>query len=78
MINWREKLSSRKFWAAVAEFVTMLMIAFKFDESMVTQVSAVIMAGGGLIAWIVAEGLVDAARVGAAKPPDTLPENTEE
>lgn len=78
MINWKEKLSSRKFWAAVAEFVTMLMIAFKFDESTVTQVSAVIMAGGGLIAWIVAEGLVDAARVGAAKPPDTEPEKITE
>ena len=27
MIDWKKKLTSRKFWAAVAEFVTMLIIA---------------------------------------------------
>ena len=27
-IDWKRKLTSRKFWAAVCEFVTMLIIAF--------------------------------------------------
>ena len=55
------KLTSRKFWAAVAEFVTMLIIALKGDQETATQVAALIMAGAAVIAYIVGEGLVDAA-----------------
>ena len=53
------KLTSRKFWAALIGFVTQLMIAYGCTESQVAQVSAVIMAGATLIAYIVAEGMVD-------------------
>lgn len=55
------KLTSRKFWAAVAEFVTMLIIALKGDQETATQVAALIMAGAAVIAYIVGEGLADAA-----------------
>ncbi len=64
-MDWKQKLTSRKFWAAVVNFVTQLMIAFRMTESEVTQVAAVIMAGAGVIAYIVGEGLADAA---GAKP----------
>ena len=60
-MNWKQKLTSRKFWAAVVNFVTQLMFAFKFTESETTQVAAVIMAGAGVIAYIVGEGMADAA-----------------
>lgn len=60
MTNWKQKLTSRKLWLAVAEFVGMLMIAFGAAESEVTQVTAMIMAGAGVVAYIIAEGLVDA------------------
>lgn len=61
-INWIQKLTSRKFWAAIAEFVTMLLIAFKVSESEAAQITALIMAGASVIAYIVGEGLIDAAR----------------
>lgn len=56
------KVTSRKFWVAVVGFVTPLMVAFGYGEDVVTQAAAIIMAGGTLIAYIVGEGLVDAAR----------------
>lgn len=55
------KLTSRKFWVAVSEFVTMLLIALGTSESDAMQVAALIMAGAGAIAYVVAEGLTDAA-----------------
>ena len=60
MTNWKKKLTSRKFWAAVVGFVTPLLLAFSVAESTVTQVAGIIMAGADLIAYILAEGLVDA------------------
>lgn len=70
MINWKTKLTSRKFWLAVTEFVTMMMTAFKFADTTITQVAAIIMAGAGLVAYIIAEGFTDAK---AAKATIALP-----
>ena len=67
------KLTSRKFWTAVAEFVTMLIIAFKGTQETATQVAALIMAGAAVIAYIIGEGLIDAASVQQqpeVKPPE--------
>jgi len=66
-MNWKQKLTSRKFWAAVVNFVTQLMAAFKFAKTETAQVAAVIMAGAGVIAYIVGEGMADAA--GAMREP---------
>ena len=63
-MDWKQKLTSRKFWAAIANFVTMLVIAFGGTDQTATQITAIIMAGAGVIAWIVAEGMADAANVG--------------
>ena len=54
------KLTSRKLWLAVSEFVSMLIIALGYAENEATQVAALIMAGAGVIAYIVGEGLADA------------------
>ena len=54
------KLTSRKLWVAVSEFVSMLIIALGYAENAATQVAALIMAGAGAIAYIVGEGLADA------------------
>ena len=54
------KLTSRKLWLAVSEFVSMLIIALGYAENAATQVAALIMAGAGVIAYIVGEGLADA------------------
>lgn len=57
----KRKLLSRKLWAAAVEFVSMLMIALGSSETAAAQVTALIMAGASVIAYIVGEGLVDAA-----------------
>ncbi len=59
-IDWTHKLTSRKFWAAVAGFVTAIMIAAGAKDSSVTEVTAIIMAGATLIAYIIGEGMADA------------------
>lgn len=63
-IDWKRKLTSRKFWAAVADFIGMLLIALHVAESTAAQVTALIMAGAGVVAYIVGEGLADAAAQG--------------
>ena len=61
-INWKQKLSSRKFWAAVAGFVTAILVAFRVENGTVEQVTAIITAGGVLAAYILGESMVDANR----------------
>lgn len=65
-IDWKSKLTSRKFWTAIAEFVTMLIVAFNGSQETATQVAAIIMAGAAVVAYIIGEGLADAA--GASNP----------
>ena len=59
-IDWKRKQSSRKFWACIADFVGMQLIALHVAEDTATQVTAQIMAGGGVIAYMIAEGFADA------------------
>ena len=66
-INWKQKLSSRKFWAAAAGFVSALLVAFRASESTIAQVSAIITAGGVLVAYILGESMVDANRENSTK-----------
>lgn len=53
------KLTSRKFWLALASFVTMLMIYFGEDKTKAEEVAAIIMAGATVIGYLLAEGLAD-------------------
>ena len=62
-IDWKHKLTSRKFWAALIGFVTALLIAFNVDGLTIEQVIAVITATSTLIAYIIGEGMVDAAKI---------------
>ena len=64
-INWKQKLTSRKFWAAIIAFVTSILVANNVSNLTIEQVVAVITAASVLIAYIVGEGLVDAARIKA-------------
>lgn len=61
MDNIIRKLTSRKLWLAVCEFVSMLIIATGGTENEATRIAALIMAGAGVVAYIIGEGLVDAA-----------------
>lgn len=64
-INWKQKLTSRKFWAAVTGFVTAIMVAFGANDLTIEQVASIISASAVLIAYIIGEGMVDAARAGS-------------
>lgn len=65
-IDWARKLTSRKFWAAVVGFATPLMTMLQVSDSTAVQVTALIMAGGTLIAYIIGEGMTDAAATDSA------------
>lgn len=58
-IDWKRKLSSRKFWSAVVGWVTNVLVLFKFADSEITQIGALVMSTGCVIAYILAEGWVD-------------------
>ena len=62
-IDWKRKLTSRKFWVAIIGFVTTVMIALNIDKMTVEQVAAIISAMGTLVAYIIGEGLTDAAHI---------------
>ena len=60
-MDWKRKLTSRKLWLAIADFVGMLIIAFCFADVVATQVTSIIMAGAGVLGYLIAEGLADGA-----------------
>ena len=63
-ISWgdvKRKLTSRKLWMTVGSFVSIMILAGGGTESEAAQAVEVIMAGAVVIAYIVGEGLVDAA-----------------
>lgn len=60
-IDWKRKLTSRKLWIALASLVTNLILAFGGGEAVAVQVTAIIMSGAAVVAYIVGEGLIDAA-----------------
>ena len=64
MIDWKKKLSSRKFWLAVVGLVSGILTLFKMPESEVAQIGGVIMAVGSVVSYILAEGFIDAANAG--------------
>lgn len=63
-INWTKKLTSRKFWVSVASFTSMMILATGGTENTATQVTALIMAGASVVAYIIGEGLTDSANTG--------------
>ena len=66
-INWARKLTSRKFWAAVASFVSMMIVACGGTDNQATQITALIMAGAAVVAYIIGEGLTDSANIGVGE-----------
>ena len=64
-IAWFRKLTSRKLWTAVASFVSMMILATGGTDNTATQVTALIMAGASVVAYIIGEGLTDYANSGS-------------
>jgi len=64
-MKWVKKLTSRKFWVAVAAFVSGLIVAFKGDAETAETVSGIILQGAAVLGYLLAEGLVDAKSAAA-------------
>ncbi len=62
-IDWKRKLSSRKLWAAVAGIVTGLAMVFGLDENTISTVAGAVVSVASVVAYIMAEGKVDAESV---------------
>lgn len=60
-IDWKKKLTSRKFWVALAAFVALLITYFGGAQAQADKTTALIMAGATVIAYIIGEGLADSA-----------------
>lgn len=64
-IDWKRKLTSRKFWLAVIGLVSGLMLLFKVDGETVDKIAGLIMEAASVIAYLISEGMTDAAGVEA-------------
>lgn len=63
-MDWKRKFTSRKLWLAVAGLVTGIITLYRPGTD-TTQITGLILSLGSVVAYIVGEGLVDAANAGA-------------
>lgn len=63
-IDWKRKLSSRKFWALLAGLATSGMVLFNISDNTAAQVAAVIGAFGSVAVYMLSEAYVDGQAVG--------------
>ncbi len=62
-IDWKRKLTSRKFWVSVAGFAAGLIVAFGGKQSTADTVSGCILSGAAVVGYAIGEGLTDRANV---------------
>ena len=61
MIDWKTKLSSRKFWSLLIALIGAVLVALNVPHGSVESITAIIGAFASIITYILAEGIVDAA-----------------
>lgn len=61
-IDWKRKLTSRKLWMAIALFVSGIFAATGHKDTGVI-IAGLIMQGAAVVAYIIGEGLTDAAHI---------------
>ena len=57
--NLARKFTSRKFWMAVAGFIANILVLAGGSAGTTERITAMIMAGGMIIAYIIGEGFAD-------------------
>lgn len=62
-IDWKRKLTSRKFWLAIAVFVLAIFAYLNMDMD-AEKTKALIIAAGTVVAYIVGEGFADGMNKG--------------
>lgn len=60
-INWKQKLSSRKLWAALVGVVVGVAMAFGMDENEWAQIAGIVTSAVSVIAYIFGESSIDKA-----------------
>ena len=60
-IDWKRKLSSRKFWALIAGFVTGLIVFIVSPERSPEAIGGLVVTFGAIVSYIIGEGLADSA-----------------
>ena len=63
-VDWGRKLTSRKFWVAIAGFVSGCILAFGSSAETAELIVGVMMQGASVIAYIIGEGLADSTHNG--------------
>lgn len=60
-IDWKKKLTSRKWWVAMGAMVSGLILIFGGSESTAEMVCGTLMNVAAVIAYTIGEGLADAS-----------------
>lgn len=66
-IDWKRKLTSRKFWIAVTTMATCYIMAFGGTAETAETVTGCIAATATAIAYVIGEGLTDSTNVNSGK-----------
>ncbi len=61
-VNWKQKLTSRKLWAAVVGVIVGLAAAFGIEENDYAQIVGVVGSVVSVVGYIFGESAVDTAR----------------
>lgn len=67
-IDWKRKLTSRKFWVSLAGFVAGLIVIFGGSQEESDKISGAILSGAAVVGYILGEGLTDASAAKAVNP----------
>lgn len=65
--DWIRKLTSRKFWMALAAFISGLVAFINSPSGSPEAITSLIMSFGAVVAYIVGEGLADVASIHAVQ-----------
>lgn len=74
-MNWKQKLTSRKWWAAVSGVVISVMVLMNVDSVISERITALITSVSSLVAYTLAEGFIDAAAVKSIDPKEDNQDN---
>lgn len=62
-MNWKEKLTSRKLWAAIAGVIAGVAMVFGLDEGVINTVAGAVVSVASIVTYIITEGKIDAEGV---------------
>ncbi len=62
-IDWKRKLTSRKWWLAVAGLISGIIVIISGNQNIANTVSGAIMTAASVVAYTLAEGFADAGNI---------------